>query len=144
MLGMADVTFEEYSVKVKGAISDTTEAVLHEVAGEVIAAVGRNYDNARRVDTGKTKGSWRYGVKRSKDSIEAVIGSDMMNAIWEEFGTGEYALNGDGRKGGWRYQDEEGNWHATRGKTPSRVFFKAYTALKDGIIRRLQAALRGL
>ena len=58
MLGMADVTFEEYSVKVKGAISDTTEAVLHEVAGEVIAAVGRNYDNARRVDTGKTKGSW--------------------------------------------------------------------------------------
>ena len=25
----------------------------------------------------------------------------MENAIWEEFGTGEYALNGDGRKGKW-------------------------------------------
>jgi hypothetical protein len=29
-----------------------------------------------------------------------------MNAVYEEFGTGEYAFNGNGRKGGWFYVDE--------------------------------------
>ena len=58
---------------------------------------------------------------------EAIIGSSDQNAIWEEFGTGEHALQGNGRKGGWSYQDEKGDWHYTTGKKPSRAFFKAYT-----------------
>lgn len=137
-----DVVFEENSIKVKAAIADRVEAVLEECAGELESQVKRN----SRVDTGKTKNSWRHKVAGSVmiEHYEATIGSSDENAIWEEFGTGEYALNGDGRKGGWSYEDENGVWHYTKGKTPSRAFYNAYTRLKTKLIRRIQNSLKGL
>ena len=50
--------------------------------------------------------------------------------------TGEYAANGDGRKGGWRYKDDSGDWHFTRGKKPNRTLMRAFTAKKSAIINR--------
>ena len=139
---MADVVFEENSMKIKTAIADRVEAVLEECAGELESQVKRN----SRVDTGKTKNSFRHRVTGSvlAGQYEATIGSSDENAIWEEFGTGEYALQGDGRKGGWSYEDEKGVWHYTKGKTPSRAFWNAYTSLKAKLIRRIQNSLKGL
>ena len=138
----SDVVFEDYSMKVKTAIADRVEAVLEECAGELESQVKRN----SRVDTGKTKNSFRHRVVGSvlAEHYEATIGSSDENAIWEEFGTGEYAMKGDGRKGGWSYEDETGVWHYTRGKKPSRAFWNAYTSLKAKLIRRIQNALKGL
>ena len=133
---MADVIFEDYTIKVKAAIDDRIDVVLEECAGELESAVKRN----SRVDTGKTKNSFRHVVSQH----EAVIGSSDENSIWEEFGTGEHALQGNGRKGGWSYKDAKGDWHFTYGKKPSRAFWKAYTALKDKIIQRIQDSLKGL
>lgn len=132
------VEFQDFSIQVKGAISDRINAALEECAGEVESQTKRN----SRVATGRTKNSFRHVVDGATHT--AYIGSDLENAIWEEFGTGEHALNGDGRKGGWRYQDEKGQWHFTRGKTPTRAFWRAYTSLKAAIIRRLENAMRGL
>lgn len=61
-------------------------------SGELEAQVKRN----TRVDTGQTKGSWTYKVDEANG--EAMVGSPQENAIWEEFGTGQYALNGDGER----------------------------------------------
>lgn len=132
------VEFQDFSIQVKGAISDRINAALEECAGEVESQTKRN----SRVATGRTKNSFRHVV--DDNTHTAYIGSDLENAIWEEFGTGEHALSGDGRKGGWRYQDEKGQWHFTRGKTPTRAFWRAYTSLKAAIIRRLENAMRGL
>ena len=139
---MADVTFEDYTIEVQTKIGDLIEPTLIECAGEVVSLTKRN----SRVKTGYTKNSFEYKVTGSAMAGEfrAYIGSNAENAIWEEFGTGEYALNGNGRKGGWTYVDEKGNGHFTVGKKPSRAFFKAYTSLKNGIINRLQNALKGL
>ena len=139
---MADVKFEDYSMQVKTAIANRVEAVLEECAGELESQVKRN----SRVDTGKTKNSFRHKVTGSvmAEHYEATIGSSDENAIWEEFGTGEYALHGDGRKGGWSYEDATGVWHHTKGKTPSRAFWKAYTSLKSKLINRIQNSLKGL
>lgn len=136
------VEFQDFSIQVKGAISDRVNAAMEECAGELESQVKRNFDTSGRVDTGRTKNSFRHVVYDNTHT--AYIGSDLENAIWEEFGTGEHALNGDGRKGGWRYQDEKGQWHFTRGKTPTRAFWRAYTSLKAAIIRRLENAMRGL
>lgn len=136
------VEFQDFSIQVKGAISDRVNAALEECAGELESQVKRNFDTSGRVDTGRTKNSFRHVVDDATHT--AYIGSDLENAIWEEFGTGEHALNGDGRKGGWRYQNEKGLWHFTRGKTPTRAFWRAYTSLKAAIIRRLENAMRGL
>ena len=135
---MADVVFEDFSVEVMGEIDDKINAVLEECAGELESQVKRN----SRVDTGKTKNSFRHHVDDEKHV--ATIGSSDENAIWEEFGTGEYALKGNGRKGGWSYKDAKGGWHHTYGKKPSRAFFKAFTSLKNKLITKIQNSLKGL
>ena len=135
---MSRIEFEDNTIKVIDAMSDAINAVLEECAGELESQAKRN----SRVQTGKTKNSFRHYVDEEKH--EAVIGSDYMNAIWEEFGTGEYALNKDGRQGGWRYKDEKGNWHFTIGKKPSRAFWNAYNKTKAKIKRRIQDALKGM
>lgn len=136
--GMANVIFEDYTIKVQDAIDGKINATLEECAGELEAQVKRN----SHVDTGKTKNSFRHKVVDSEHA--AYIGSNDENAIWEEFGTGEYALAGDGRKGGWAYKDAKGDWHYTTGKKPSRAFWKAFNSLKNKIINRIQESLKGL
>ena len=140
MHGVADVIFEDYSIEVQAAIESKIDAVLEECAGELESQVKRN----TRVDTGKTKNSWQHFVESDGNSHTATIGSAEENAIWEEFGTGEYALKGNGRKGGWSYKDEKGDWYRTTGKKPSRAFFNAFTSLKNKIINRIQNSLKGL
>lgn len=132
------VEFKDFSIQVMDAMDGGINAVLEECAGELESQAKRN----SRVDTGKTKNSFRHHV--DDDSHVATIGSSDENAIWEEFGTGEHALNGDGRKGGWAYQDEKGDWHFTHGKKPSRAFWNAYTALKGAIIKHIQDFMKGL
>lgn len=135
---MAKIEFIDNTIQVKNAIDDKINAVLEECAGELESQVKRN----SRVKTSKTKNSFRHVVDDSKHI--ATIGSSEENAIWEEFGTGEHALKGNGRKGGWKYVDEEGHGHFTRGKKPSRAFWNAFTTLKSKIINHIQNSLKGL
>lgn len=137
---MSDVEFQDFSFKCTGALDDSINAVLEECAGELEAQVKRKRNS--RVDTGKTKNSFQHHVDETTHT--AFIGSSDQNAIWEEFGTGEHALKGDGRKGGWRYKDAKGNWHFTRGKKPSRAFYNAYIKKKGVIIKRIQNHFKGL
>lgn len=129
---MSDIVFENYSVQCKATIQSEAVAFLHEVAGEIVSQTQRNYDAARRVKTGETKGSFRHEV--DEGSLTATMGSAEENAIWEEFGTGVHAMNGDGRSTPWCYQDvATGKWYTTRGKTRHRPFFTAFEALKSRI-----------
>ena len=132
------VKFTNNSIKVKTALKEAGVVWLHEACGEIEAQTKRN----SKVLTGKTKGSYQYRV--DEDSLEGVVGSDSQNAIWEEFGTGEYAINGDGRKGGWFYKDERGNGHFTHGKKAKRPMFRAYTALKAKLQKMAQEKFGGL
>ena len=116
---MASVQFIDNTIEVIGAIKDAALMFLEESAGELESQAMRN----TRVDTGQTKGAWSHKVEES--ALQAIVGNPLENAIWEEFGTGEYAVNGNGRKSPWRYQDVRGNWHTTTGKRPSRAFEKA-------------------
>lgn len=127
-----DVQFTDNSVKVKGVLNNKAVQWLHEASGELEAQTKRN----SRVRTGKTKGSYQYRVDEEK--LEGYVGSSEENAIWEEFGTGEYALNGDGRKGGWAYVDENGVRHFTHGKHPNRPMYRAFAELKNQLIQRAQ------
>ena len=133
---MAEVEFIDNRIKVKKAIADITYSALEEAAGELESQVKRN----TRVKTGKTKNSWQHKVLENT----AYIGSSYENAIWEEFGTGDYALNDDGRKGGWFYEDENGNGHFTHGKKPQRALWNAYILLKSKIISMIQNKFKGL
>lgn len=135
---MADLHFEDHSFEVKAAMNNAIAAFLYEAAGELEAQVKRN----TAVDTGQLKSSWTYHVDKAGQT--ATVGSRLENAIWEEFGTGEYALNGNGRKTPWSYKDRFGQWHTTTGKAPRRAFWKAFEAIKPKLQKALESKLKGL
>lgn len=130
------VEFQDNRIEVKAAIGNAVTAFLHEACGELEAQTKRN----SKVKTGQTKGSYGYVVDEAE--LTGYVGSNYDNAIWEEFGTGEYALNGDGRKGGWRYVDAEGKGHFTYGKRPRRPLFKAFTELRARIIAKAEQIMK--
>ena len=145
------IQFEDNRVQVKAAIDSAISAFLHEAGGEIQARTVRN----SRTDTGQTKGSYEYKVNESAG--ECQIGSNLENAIWEEFGTGEYALKGNGRKGAWYvpvdtytgskkptyngkvvivYGKNGKKFYKTNGKTPNRPLDHAFKSLKTKLIKR--------
>ena len=161
---MADIKFIDHTEQVKGAIGDRINAVLEECAGELRSQVQRN-TKVGKVNGGKTKSAWKHRVDDSKH--EAYVGNDEETAIWIEFGTGEYALEGNGRRGKWYVligngkgcisqatvdaygfkvvHGKDGKKFAeVRGMKPQRPFYKAYTRLKNQIIKRIKDSLKGL
>ena len=134
------VVFKDYSKRVINKFNNNAVQWLEEASGELEAQTKRN----TKVDTGKTKGSWEHRVNESK--MEAEVGSRYKNALWEEFGTGIYALNGDGRKDvPWVYKNPKDNkFYATVGKKPRRALFNAYTSLKNKLIRSAQERFKRL
>ena len=122
--------------------------LLEEAANEIQSQAQRKTP----VDTGQLKGSWKHVVDESKK--EATIGSPLENAIWTEFGTGEYALEGKGRKGGWLVPAEKlsakakskmqkveidgKDFYRTYGKRPVRMLHNAFEESKAKIKRRAE------
>lgn len=158
---MADFEFTDNCLLIKAEIEHAAAAFLHEAAGEITAQTKRN----SRVDTSQTKGSYEYSVSESE--LKAVVGSPLENAVWEEFGTGEYALNHDGRKGGWyipadkldaktkskfeniyhfkKVTAKDGKvFYYTKGKKPNRPFYKAAEKSKPRLQRMLENKLGGV
>lgn len=134
---MAHVEFHDNSAQVIDAMDDAIIQFLEESG----ATLRRQAANNTRIGTGETAGKWDHRVDES--AKEVVIGNPLENAIWEEFGTGEYALKGNGRKGGWHYKDDEGKWHHTYGKTPTRALHNAFITKKNAIIKRFEQILKG-
>ena len=130
------VQFIDNSDKIIEAIGDKALKWLEEASGEIEAQAKRN----SRVDTGQLKGSWEHAV--DEENYEAHVGSALENAIWEEYGTGEYAAGGDGRKTPWKYQDAKGNWHTTTGKKPNRTLQRAFEAKKKVVENRLNQLMK--
>lgn len=127
------VVFKDFTKIVLDKIHTTGEQFLEEVGGEVESQTKRNTKVADD-HGGKTKDSWEHIV--NTDKMEVQIGSRYKNALWEEFGTGIYALNGDGRKTKWVYKNKkDGKFYATVGKKPRRALFRAYQSKKNAIIR---------
>ena len=134
---MAQVEFHDFSVQVKDVMDDSIIQWLEESGGVLV----RQAANNTRVDTRETAEKWRHIV--DEGAKECSVGNPLQNAIWEEFGTGEYALKGNGRKGGWHYKDDEGKWHHTYGKTPTRALHNAFITKKNAIIKRFEQILKG-
>lgn len=127
------MSFEDNRIKIKQILNDKALKYLEEISAEFESQTAKN----TRVDTSQTKNAWSHIVDEEK--LEATIGNSLENAIWEEMGTGEYALNNDGRKGGWIYKNKKtGKYIRTVGKKPSRAFFKAYVTLKPLALKKAE------
>ena len=160
----AKVEFQDFSIQVKDALDDAVNQFLEEAASEVESEAARNSAFSRDLH-----GSWKHIVNESKK--EATIGNPLELSIWMEFGTGEYALKKNGRKGYWVYVKgnksvaeanpgrsrtleeakqavailrEKGlDAHYTKGQKPRRMLHNAFESKKAAIIRRAEQVLKG-
>ena len=160
------VEFHDYSVEVKGELENAATKWLFEAADELTAQTQRR--TSQNFKEFRVKESWNRAVDIPQ--MEAVIGSNTEAAFWEELGTGEYAINHDGRRGWWVFCEEHSNHpsrqkvktqeeaeetaeylrakglkaHATNGTEANRPLFKAFEATKAKIIRRAEEIFKGL
>lgn len=94
------------------------------------------------VNTGGLRNSIGYKVNESE--LVAYIGTNCEYAIYVEFGTGEFAENGNGRKGGWVYKTPNGEVHFTYGMPPQPYLRPAFRQNQKAIRDILADCLREL
>lgn len=94
------VEFRDYSFQVKAKLNDITVKWLHETAENVASDAKRNCTRDQEYSN-QLAGSYRGEVNAGAG--EAKVGTPMQEGYWEEYGTGEHAAHGDGRKGWWIY-----------------------------------------
>lgn len=153
---MSDFKFEDNSVKILRALDEVGQQWLEDATRILHRQVVQN----TRVDTGQTKSSWKKVVEGDK----GIVGSTSENAIWEEFGTGHYAANSDGRKGAWYvpvekvlgkkkptfngkvvivYGKNGQAYYKTNGKKPNRALQNAKNSTEKKIQKRLEQLIKG-
>lgn len=87
----------------------TEAALIVEAQAKAIAPVGKG--------TGQLRDSITHQVEENNGVIVGKVGSPLMHAVYQEYGTGEHAENGKGRKGYWIYVEGSDNTTSSnRGK----------------------------
>lgn len=81
--------------------------------------------------TSRLRNSIDYVVDEAE--LIGYVGTNVEYAIYVEMGTGEFAVNGMGRKGGWVYQDPSGEWFFTWGQEPQPYLRPAFRKNKSQI-----------
>lgn len=94
------------------------------------------------VDKGGLRDSIGYKVDESE--LVAYIGTNCEYAIYVEYGTGEFAENGNGRKGGWVYKTPNGEVRFTYGMPPQPYLRPAFRQNQKVIRDILADCLREL
>ena len=145
---MSKVTLIDYSEQVKDMLQSEKVAWLHTWASEITAQAQRN---CKMDDKGQLRGSYSNYVDEQKG--EATIGTPLEAGYWEEFGTGEHAVdtsksregwwvyvkNQASRGGGTTYETEDEAWaiamsmraegldaYATNGRDPQHTLENAF------------------
>ena len=122
--------FTDNSKKVKGQMDDAmfraleSAALIVEASAKALAPVG---------DSGELRDKIDHNVTDGTNGPQAKIGSPLDYAMYVEYGTGEFAENGAGRKGGWSYQTPDGEWHHTDGMKPQPFLRPAFRENKANI-----------
>ena len=135
------VQFTDNSVKVIDKLQDNCIKFLEEAKSSLASQASRNSP----VKSGDLRRSFQSDSKVIDSELTAYIGSSLEYSIWQEMGTGEYAIEGNGRKGGWAYKDPDtGKLIFTHGNKPRRMLYHAYQQKKKSVQKRAEELLRGM
>lgn len=121
------MAFVDNSQEAKDAITQASIQFLFQacilVEGQAVALAA--------VQTARLRNSIDYVVDEAE--LAGYVGTNTEYAVFLEFGTGEFAENGNGRKGGWVYQDPSGEWFFTWGQEPQPYLRPAFRQNKSAI-----------
>jgi hypothetical protein len=129
-----EIEITDNSDEVRAAFENAIERALWSI-GEAAEGHAKN----TILDAGRVRyGLMLNSITHQEGEDFTAIGTDVKYAKWHEIGTGIYATDGDGKKSPWRYKDDKGNWHYTRGIKPIHFLQKAATEHNDqykGIVK---------
>lgn len=158
-MGKSTIELKNYMPNVQAKVNSAALEWLEEAAGELESEVKRNA--AVGQPGAPTKNSWTHQTDRA--NAEAYVGSSSENAIWEEYGTGEYAAEGNGRSSAWYvpveavvgYKKPSFNgqvvvvygkggkaYYKTNGKAPKMTLHNAWDAVMPKAKKGLAAKLK--
>jgi HK97 gp10 family phage protein len=92
-------------------------------------------------DTGTLTNSITSKVNVEDTTVKGVIYTPLEYAPYVEYGTGLFAEEG-GRRTPWKYKDDEGHWHTTRGQKPHPYLRPALNENRNKIIEVLKEGIR--
>ena len=132
------VELNDYTDNIISSFDKKVNSFLLEVKEAVASQASLNSP----VDTGGLSRSFETDSFVDKNEKVAYIGSSLKYSVYQEFGTGEYALEGNGRKGGWIYKSgKDGKFYRTNGVKPQRMLYRALLAKKPQITSQAKKIL---
>lgn len=123
------VKFESYKIQVEKALDDKAISFLYQAKEVLVKQTVQNTPTKY----GMLKRTFSEDSYVDETNLTAYIGSSLNYSVWVELGTGEYALNGNGRKGYWVYVDNKWS-NLQKSDTPK------YYTLQEA--KRIMAILR--
>lgn len=108
---------------------------------KVLAQACLIVENQARRDAPVDVGTLRNSIKSEVEGAEGVVGTNLEYAPYVEFGTGLFAVHGDGRQTPWSYQDEKGEWHTTVGQHPQPFLGPALEMNRETIMNYIKEQL---
>lgn len=119
---MGSFRFEDYTKRTKRELRKVSFKALTRV-GNLISS---QCQALAAVDTGELRDSIQSIVKEYGGDVRVFVGTNVEYSVFVEFGTGEFAENGLGRKGGWLYRSPDGKVVFTYGNEPQPFIRPAF------------------
>ena len=137
------------SVKIEGLehLNKTLETLLStenmtQAMGQACAAVEASAKKKAPKDSGALRRSIASKVEAEGGNIQGIVYTALEYAPYVEYGTGLFAES-DGRTDvPWVYQDDEGNWHSTKGQKPQPFLRPALNENRKTVVKILGGGIK--
>lgn len=91
--------------------------------------------------TGELRNSIQSRVENDNGDLVGIVFSPLEYAPYVEYGTGLFAEEGGRKDVPWNYQDDEGEWHSTRGMKPHPYLRPALADNQEKILEILGGSI---
>ena len=137
------------SVKIEGLehLNKTLETLLStenmtQAMGQACAAVEASAKKKAPKDSGALRRSIASKVEAEGGDIQGVVYTALDYAPYVEYGTGLFAESNGRTDVPWVYQDDEGNWHSTKGQKPQPFLRPALNENRKTVVKILGGGIK--
>ena len=116
-------------------------AKIEAAMGKACAIVERSAKQNAPKGNGELRRSITSKVENDSGDIKGIVYTPLEYAPYVEYGTGLFAENGGRQDVPWSYQDDEGEWHTTKGMHPSPYMRPALNENRERVIRVIMEGL---
>ena len=137
------------SVKIEGLehLNKTLETLLStenmtQAMGQACAAVEASAKKKAPKDSGALRRSIASKVETEGGDIQGIVYTALEYAPYVEYGTGLFAESNGRTDVPWVYQDDEGNWHSTKGQKPQPFLRPALNENRKTVVKILGGGIK--